>query len=53
MLAESKAIPLYKTPIGTAYLGDSLVGMDKYIKDETARLAQSPELTGDRRRARH
>ncbi len=38
MPPEPSALPLYKTPMGTTYLGDSLVGMEQHIEDETVSL---------------
>ncbi len=37
-MTNANAVPLYRTPLGTAYLGDSLVGMDEHLKDESVAL---------------
>ncbi len=37
-MPSPNAVPLYRTPLGTAYLGDSLAGMEEHLEDESVTL---------------
>jgi len=35
---DAAMVPLYRTPRGTAYVGDALIGMQEYLEDESVSL---------------